>query len=95
MEGKRKTGWLELNLLEILNEYKDGADEPLDGDSVERLTEIIKAKLNLFEGNITEKEYEKVLDNSIKKEVRIVRINTTAFEEEDFLLLTDLDTSNC
>jgi hypothetical protein len=90
MEGKRKTGWLELNLLEILNEYKDGTDEPLDGDSVERLTEIIKAKLNLFEGNITEKEYEKVLDNSIKKEVRIVRINTTAFEEEDFLLLTDL-----
>ena len=90
MEGKRKTGWLELNLLEILNEYKDGTDEPLDGDSVERLTEIIKAKLNFFEGNITEKEYEKVLDNSIKKEVRIVRINTTAFEEEDFLLLTDL-----
>jgi len=90
MEDKRKTGWLELNLLEILNEYKDGDDEPLDVDSVERLSEIIKAKLNFFEGNIAEKEYEEVLDNLTKKEVRLIKINTTAFEEEDFMLLTDL-----
>ena len=30
------------------------------------------------------------LYNLTKKEVRLVKINTTAFEEEDFMLLTDL-----
>jgi hypothetical protein len=49
--------WIDL-LLTIIEEYKDGSDEPLDGDEVDRLCEIIKAKINLQEGNITQQEYE-------------------------------------
>ena len=46
----------------IIKEWKDGDEEPLDGDSVERLSEIIKAKINLSEGNITEEEYINILE---------------------------------
>lgn len=53
--------WLNLTLEEILSEYKDGSNEPLDGDGVDDLTRIIKAKINLHEGNITEEEYNKLL----------------------------------
>lgn len=53
--------WIE-QLLPIIEEYKDGDDEALDGDSVDRLCHIIKAKINLHEGNITEAEYERFLD---------------------------------
>lgn len=31
--------------------------EPLDGDEVDRLTEVIRAKLNFMEGNTTWEEY--------------------------------------
>ena len=44
-------------LLPLINEYKSGSDEPLDGDEVDSLCEIIKAMINLHEGNITEEEY--------------------------------------
>lgn len=51
-------GWMKLTLEEIINEYKDGSsDEPLDSDEVEHLVEIIKAKIDLNEGNLTEYEY--------------------------------------
>jgi uncharacterized membrane protein len=53
--------WIE-QLQPIIEEYKDGSDEPLDGDEVDRLIDIIKAKINLHEGNITEEEYEELLD---------------------------------
>lgn len=49
-------------LLPIIEEYKDGDSEPLDGDEVDRLCEIIKAKINLQEGNITQEEYDKLID---------------------------------
>lgn len=53
--------WIE-QLMPIINEYKDGnIEEPLDGDAVDDLCVIIKAKINLNEGNITEKEYNKIL----------------------------------
>lgn len=52
--------WIE-QLLPIIVEYRDG-DEPLNGDSVDRLCHIIKAKINLHEGNLTEAEYENILD---------------------------------
>lgn len=55
-----KNNWIE-QLLPIIEEYKDGFDEPLDGDEVDRLCEIIKAKINLQEGNITEEEYNEIL----------------------------------
>lgn len=41
----------------IILEFRDG-EEPLDSDEVERLIDILRAKINLHEGNITEEEYE-------------------------------------
>ena len=52
--------WIDF-LIPIIEEYKDGDNEPLDGDEVDRLCEIIKAKINLQEGNITQKEYDEIL----------------------------------
>ena len=52
--------WIE-QLQPIIDEYKDGSNEPLDGDEVYDLVHIIKAKINLNEGNITEEEYNKIL----------------------------------
>jgi hypothetical protein len=56
--------WIE-QLLPIIEEYRGGAvsfaNDPLDGDGVDDLVKIIKAKINLHEGNITEKEYNKIL----------------------------------
>ena len=52
--------WVEL-LQPIIDDFKDISfgepDEPLDGDGVDSLVEIIKAKINLMQGNITEDEY--------------------------------------
>lgn len=53
--------WINLTLEEIIEEYKDGDNEPLDGDEVDDLVEILRAKINLHEGNITEEEYNKIL----------------------------------
>ena len=50
-------------ILPIINEYKDGDTTPLDNASVDVLCNIIKAKINLQEGNITDAEYETILDN--------------------------------
>jgi len=52
--------WLGMTLQEIIDGYKDGDDEALDGDSVDILSNIIKAKINLQEGNITHEEYLKL-----------------------------------
>jgi len=43
----------------IISHYKKHLDteEPLDGDDVECLVEILKAKMNLIEGNLTDTEY--------------------------------------
>lgn len=60
--------WLNMSLLEIIEEYKEGDSTPLDGDEVYRLTQIIKAKINLQEGNILEEEYGQELDNIYNKE---------------------------
>jgi hypothetical protein len=55
--------WIE-QLEPIIEEYKcGGLDEPLDGDDVDELCKIIKAKINLKEGNITEDEYENILNS--------------------------------
>ena len=57
-----ETNFMELTLLEIIVEFR-GSDEtePLDGDDVDRLTKIISTKINYYEGNITEDEYNKLL----------------------------------
>ena len=54
--------WIDF-LVPIINEYKEGSlDEPLDGDGVDDLCRIIKAKINLQEGNITGAEHDSILD---------------------------------
>jgi len=54
--------WIDF-LVPIINEYKEGSlDEPLDGDGVDDLCRIIKAKINLHEGNLTNSEYDQILD---------------------------------
>jgi len=58
--------WIE-QILPIIDEYKDGDDEALDGDEVDRLCDIIKAKINLHQGNITEEEYESLIDEDDDK----------------------------
>ena len=45
-------------LQEIINGYKGGETDPLDGDEVDKLTELIRMKLNYMEGNITREEYQ-------------------------------------
>ena len=55
--------WLNMSILEIIEEYKEGDNTLLDGDEVYRLTQVIKAKINLQEGNILEEEYEQELNN--------------------------------
>lgn len=55
-----KNTWIE-QLLPIIWEYKDGENEPLDGDDVDHLVDILRAKINLHEGNITEEEYNEIL----------------------------------
>ena len=52
--------WIE-QLQPIIDEFKDGDSEPLDGDEVDDLVYIIKAKILLHEGNITQKEYDLML----------------------------------
>lgn len=47
-------------ILDIYTNYK-WEDEPLDGDDVDRLTELLRVKLNLINGNITQEEYNKIL----------------------------------
>ena len=39
---------------------EDIIDDPLDGDAVDGLMEHLKNKINLHEGNITLKEYNKL-----------------------------------
>lgn len=51
-------------LYEILDVYtnENWGKEPLDCDEVDKLTEFLRAKLNLINGNITQEEYNKLFD---------------------------------
>ena len=60
----RPSGWIEI-LLPIIEDYRDGG-EALDGDEVDSLCSILRAKINLHEGNITETEYNNILDGGNK-----------------------------
>ena len=42
--------------------YKDGYEDPLDGDEVDRITQIFNCKANFQQGNITYDEYLELLD---------------------------------
>ena len=62
-EGIKDNQEYDKALYDILDTYTENSwgDEPLDGDEVDRLTEILRAKLNLINGNITQEEYNKIL----------------------------------
>ena len=54
-------------LFPIITTYKQllgGADEPLDGDDVETLVALLRAIINLQEGNITEEEYKEQIKSN-------------------------------
>lgn len=55
--------WMNLTLEQIILEYKDDYNDnvPLDGDEVNDLIRILRAKINLNEGNITQEEYDEIL----------------------------------
>ncbi|MEW6687418.1 MAG: hypothetical protein AB1393_14635 [Candidatus Edwardsbacteria bacterium] len=55
----KETTWLD-ELKSIITDYKEGSDEPLDGDEVDRLIEHIRNRINLHEGNITDAEFEEL-----------------------------------
>jgi hypothetical protein len=44
-------------LIDIIEEYKAGTEEALDGDEVDILVEHIRNQINLIEGNLTLSEY--------------------------------------
>jgi len=52
--------WITMPLNEIIREYGEG--EPLDGDDVDDLIEVLKLKANFHQGNITEEEYYKAIE---------------------------------
>lgn len=61
-QEERKQGWYALTLAEIIIEYRDDyEEEPLQDDEVDDLVEILRAKINLHEGNITQEEYDEIL----------------------------------
>lgn len=55
--------WMNLTLEQIILEYKDDYNDnvPLDRDEVNDLIRILRAKINLHEGNITQEEYDEIL----------------------------------
>jgi hypothetical protein len=48
-------------LEDIIIAYRGEIDDPLDGDKVDDLCELLKIEINLHEGNITDKEYKKLI----------------------------------
>lgn len=63
-EGAKDNMEYDDHLYGILDVYTDSSwgDEPLDEDEVDKLTEFLRLKLNLINGNITEEEYDKLLE---------------------------------
>jgi len=84
--------WID-QLLPIIKEYKDGNQEPLDADGVDDLVKIIKAKINFQEGNITNEEYEAILDGKpliILTEIHNSDVKNVTEEQKDQLVDLDL-----
>jgi len=62
----RKDGLFMDNLIPIIMTYRGESEEeqsePLDGDSAEKLGNMLRVKIDFHEGNITEEEYDERLD---------------------------------
>ena len=52
-------------LLPIIEEFKDGDDTSLDSEEVEKLSLIIRLKIDVHQGNISDKELEVALNGDI------------------------------
>ena len=85
--------WLN-QLTPIITDFKDGNTDPLDGDEAEDLIRIIGAKINLNEGNITDTEYNAILDGKPNKYVlsdsSINGTSITVDEDSEFQII-DVD----
>lgn len=81
--------WLDLTLTEIINEYGEG--EPLDGDDVDRVCEIIKHKLNLFNGNITQAEYDELIELKPTAEPQGEFVNDNQYQVFDVVCVPFVD----
>ena len=56
------TNYLNYPVNDLIADYKDGnIDELLNENEVDSFLDILRAKINFQEGNITEKEYNKLL----------------------------------
>lgn len=62
-DGVEENGEYNELLYKILDIYTENEweDEPLDESDVDRLAELLRVKLNLINGNITQEEYNKIL----------------------------------
>ena len=56
--------WIE-QLLPIIEEFKDGDDTSLDSEEVEKLSLIIRLKIDVHQGNISDKELEIALNGDL------------------------------
>ena len=52
-------------LLPIIEEFKDGDNTSLDSEEVEKLSLIIRLKIDVHQGNISDKELEIALNGDI------------------------------
>ena len=60
MKASSHKSWIE-QLRPIIKDFKDGSNETLTPQEVERLSLIIRMKIDLEEGNITKKDLEDAL----------------------------------
>ena len=60
MKPSSHKSWIE-QLRPIIKDFKDGSNETLTPQEVERLSLIIRMKIDLEEGNITKKDLEDAL----------------------------------
>ena len=61
MKVSSDTSWIE-QLRPIIKDFKEGNNSPLKPEEVERLSLIIRLKIDLEEGNITKKDLEDALN---------------------------------
>ena len=73
----------------IILEFRD-CSEPLDSDEVERLVDIIRAKINLHEGNITEEKYQCIMEGIPVQEIIDDFIRVYGFGIEQMSVVVNL-----
>ena len=61
-ESTSDKSWIE-QLRPIIKDFKNGSNDPLTPQEVERLSLIIKFKIDLEEGNLNNKEIEEIVNH--------------------------------